>query len=107
MGQPETVAALLRGDKTFSHDVDGSPITRAATCECGQPFVQILLSDRFLTIVERQSRRAIDNLGRQIPGFFVPVFCPSCERKDLGMQARRDEYSQVDEPGGEHGAQAA
>lgn len=104
MGQLERVSDLLRGDPFFSHDANGNPITREATCECGAPFVQTLLSERFLSIVERQSPRAIAAIRQQIPGFFVPVFCPTCERRDLGFQARTDEYKQ--EPRASYGDHA-
>ena len=86
-------AVSLLGLPMFSADGNGQPITRNRTCECGRSFEQTLLSERFLEIVERHSGRAIQMLTQQIPGFFVPVHCPACERKDLGFQARKDEYA--------------
>lgn len=98
MTQPESIGAMMGRDPMFSHGADGEPVTRKAKCECGRGFTQRLLSERFLTIVEAHSRRAIEFTAKQIPGFFVPVHCPACERMDLGMQARRDEYTQQPKP---------
>lgn len=110
MAQPEQIddkldskAVELLGVPWFSHDAGGQPITRKRTCECGRPFEQTLLSERFLAIVERQSKRGIELMAQQIPGFWVPVFCPPCERRDLGYQARKDEYKQEPRaPYGDH-----
>lgn len=105
MAQPESVASIVERDPMFSVDVEGHPITRQQTCECGRSFTQRLLSERFLTILETHSKRAIELTAKQIPGFFVPVHCPSCERMDLGMQARKDEYAhQPQQPYGERDA---
>jgi hypothetical protein len=102
MGQLERVADVVRGDRMFSHDAAGNPIVRDARCECGRSFTQTLLSERFLAIVDRQSPRAMAIFREQIPEFFVPVFCPACERKDIGYHARKDEFNRVpDAPFGE------
>lgn len=98
MMQPESVAGMMDRDPMFSHHEDGKIVSRKAKCECGRAFTQRLLSERFLMIVEAHSRRAIELTTKQIPGFFVPVHCPSCERMDLGMQARRDQYAQQPNP---------
>lgn len=67
----------------------GHTITRDRTCECGRCFVQMILSERQLAAAERMG--IVPLIAKQIPGFWVPVHCPSCERKDLGRQARLDE----------------
>lgn len=90
MPQPEKLSAILERDPTFANDLEGNPIHRERTCDCGKRFTQRLLSERFLAIAEHG--RAIDLVRQQIPGFFVPVHCPTCERRDIGMQARMDEY---------------
>jgi hypothetical protein len=95
MAELEQMAATLRGDPMFSHDAAGNPIIREAACECGRRFMQTLLSERFLSIAERQSARAIAAVTEQIPGFFVPVHCPKCERIDLGHTARVAEARSV------------
>lgn len=81
-----------RAALSFARDANGVEITRQRTCECGRRFSQNLLSAQFLAIAERQSRHAIDAITRQIPDYFVPVHCPPCESRDLGMQSRKDEY---------------
>lgn len=86
--QPENIADAMGRDRMFATTTDGKPITRESKCECGQRFVQRLLSERFLEIVERSSRTAMAVMERQVPGFYVPVHCPPCERQDLGRQAR-------------------
>ena len=88
MPQPEKLAAILASDPMFANNAKGDPITRERTCECGRKFTQRLLSERFLTIVERKSRHAIDLLTKEIPGYYVPVFCLPCESRDLGRSAR-------------------
>lgn len=67
---------------------NGDPVSRIAKCECGQSFTQTQLSERFMLMVERQGRRALDLVTRQIPDYFVPVHCPKCERIDLGHATR-------------------
>jgi uncharacterized Zn finger protein (UPF0148 family) len=50
---------------------------------------------------EKQRGRALELVRKQIPGYYVPVHCPSCERRDLGRQATVDEtrphYTERDE----------
>ncbi len=99
MPQPESLAGLLESDPMFANDVEGNPIHRRRSCECGVFFTQRLLSERFLTIVDRG--RGIQGMIRQVPEFYVPVHCPKCERRDLGMQARRDEFKHLPQPFGE------
>ena len=96
MRQPESISSVMAGDPTFG-ERDGMPIVRERVCACGRRFTQRQLSERFLTIVANQSKRAIDVLSEQIPGFFVPVHCPPCERRDLGHRARLDEMQHRDE----------
>ncbi len=89
------LSRLLAGDPMFASGSDG-PITRERTCECGTLFTQRLLSERFLTMVERAGRKALAAVSQQIPGYYVPVHCPRCERIDLNRQgtidAHRNEY---------------
>jgi hypothetical protein len=87
--QPETLVALLERDPFFANDANGNPIARERTCECGRRFRQRLLSERWLSIAEKA--HAMELVTKQIPGYFVPVHCPACERRDLGIQARRDD----------------
>jgi hypothetical protein len=89
--KPDSLADAIAGDPMFSVDEKGRPVMRQRTCGCGRGYTQRLLSERFLGIVEKQSKRAIGFLSEQIPGFWVPVHCPSCESRDLGRQARIDE----------------
>lgn len=90
-----TVGAEIRMDPMFSHDVDGHVVERRARCECGRVFRQVLLSERFLTIVERQGPHAVERFMRQVPQMYVPVFCPRCERADIKRQAMIDNYRAV------------
>jgi hypothetical protein len=76
---------------------DGKPrrvyVTRGAVCECGTGFTQRHLSARFLSMCEKwNGGGALRAVERQIPGFFVPVHCPKCERRDLQLEAKRLEY---------------
>lgn len=95
MPVPDRISDVLAKDPMFAQTVDGDPIARERTCACGKRFTQRLLSERFLSIVEKQSRHAIDTLSKQIPGFYVPVHCPPCERRDLGRQARLDDMKRI------------
>lgn len=87
------VSAIMQRDRMFAVDEQGHPITRERTCECGRKFTQRLLSERFMEIVERHSKRAMDVFLKQVPGFYVPVHCPPCEDRDLGRMARKVELS--------------
>lgn len=80
---PTQLSEVVQHDRMFAHDADGKAISRTRTCECGRSFPQRLLSERFLAIVERQGKRAFDLFTKQVPGFYVPVHCPPCERVDL------------------------
>lgn len=91
--KPEEIAEIIQRDRTFAHDATGKLITRRQTCECGQSFTQMLLSERFMLIVERRGPMALDAMRREVPDYFVPVHCPPCERKDLSMSARRSSYT--------------
>jgi len=46
-------------------------------------FTQHQLSERFMLICENQGPGAVKAVMDQCPGLWVPVFCPSCERKEL------------------------
>ena len=81
----------MQGNPAFAHDTAGNVMTRQRSCECGRKFTQVLLSERFYNIIAKRGQRALDMFNRQIPGGYVPVHCPSCERRDLGRQARLDE----------------
>jgi len=89
--QPTNVAETIQKDRTFANDANGNPIARERVCECGQRFTQRLLSERFLAMVERRGPRAMELMTKQVPGFFVPVHCPKCERVDLGRRMQLDE----------------
>jgi len=90
MPQPESLARMLGRDPMFAVDANNETIQRERTCECGRRFTQRLLSERWLSIAERA--HAIGLVTKQIPGFYIPVHCPPCERRDLAMQGRKDEY---------------
>lgn len=83
---------------TFATDRAGRDITRQRRCECGAEFTQSLLSPQWLEMVEKYSKGAIRAISKQIPDYFVPVHCPPCERKDIAMQARRDEFARDPAP---------
>ncbi len=95
------IDGLMADNPMFARKADGSPIARQSACECGKKFTQRLLSERFLTIVEKHSRRAMEIFAKQVPGFFVPVHCPKCEGRDLAHAARIAESRDVQPPFGE------
>lgn len=68
---------------------DGKTVTRENVCVCGKPYTQSILSERYLESLERMGK--IEAIAKQIPGFWVPKYCPPCERKDLTLEARRTE----------------
>lgn len=74
----------------FAHKADEAGrrvvISRPHTCGCGREYTQYLLSARFCEIVERAN--AMNALLRDVPELYVPVYCPVCERKELGMRER-------------------
>lgn len=62
---------------------------RSQRCECGRDFRQSKISERFLTVARHWAknsgqRAAID---KQIPDGWVPLFCPPCERIQIGHEA--------------------
>lgn len=71
----------LRG--WFGKDADGNEITRSATCLCGRVFAQRQLSARFMEMCEGRGAGAVRAVMRDIPDLFVPINCPSCERRQL------------------------
>lgn len=73
-----------------SKSVDGrrQTITRQRTCECGREYTQMLLSGRFMSVVEAQGQNAVEIMLREVPDLFVPVLCPPCESKALGQSVK-------------------
>lgn len=93
-----TIAGMTRvGDVSpwFACDSAGNAISRERKCECGATFTQRLLSERFLGIVHKQGTGAMRAMERDVRDGFVPVHCPPCERRDLGMAARRAKYAEA------------
>ena len=74
-------------DSIFELDDAGAVISRFNTCECGQEFEQHALSRRFLEMVAHNDGHALAGVTRDVPGHFVPVHCPKCERKDIRFAA--------------------
>jgi hypothetical protein len=71
---------------------NGGHYTRGATCECGEPFTQFLVAEAFVQAAKQAGGRAFALLKEQVPDYYVPVFCPRCERKDLVLRQRRDAF---------------
>lgn len=67
------------------HPQEGQEVTRERTCECGVTFTQRIFSERFLSIFE--AAHAIEATVAQVPGLWVPVHCPACERKEIRQRA--------------------
>lgn len=89
--QPTSVADAITHDPMFGRTAEGMLIERERACECGRRFTQHILSERFMRIVEQQSKHAAELVTKQVPGLWIPVHCLSCERRDLGHQATIDE----------------
>lgn len=68
----------------FSYDGDGVQVVRQATCLCGAPFTQSLLSERFMAMVEKKGEAAVQLMLRELPGLYSPPDCPRCTRRALG-----------------------
>ncbi len=67
-------------------DEKGQTISRDVYCRrCGKPHQQFQLAMHYLDSVARISEGALTAMTQQVPGFWVPVYCPPCERKDLGF----------------------
>lgn len=88
MRQPATVAEVLAHDPTFALDEKGDPITRERKCLCGRSYTQRLVSSRLMRLVETRGDSGFAAFTKQIPDGYVPVHCPSCERRDLERQTR-------------------
>lgn len=71
------------------HALEGQSIERQATCECGRPFVQLILAESELAAAERMG--LIERFAAQTDGFWLPRFCGPCERADIRRQALIDE----------------
>lgn len=73
-------------DKYFAEE-------RPAQCDCGRKFTQYKMSERFMRAARHANghRSAFD---KQIPDGWVPLFCPPCERVQLGHEARISEVRQ-------------
>src|SRR5690349_2112397 len=64
------------------HPQAGQQITRETTCRrCGRTFTQAFLNPELLEQWLPLSAQA--QFARDVPGNWVPVFCPPCERRDL------------------------
>lgn len=88
MPAPSAVSAAATSSDWFARDEHGATRERTRTCECGRAFKQFLLSERFCALCERRGITAM--VEAQIPGGYVPVHCPRCERVDIGRRARLD-----------------
>lgn len=89
MSEPTRIRADLFAVYHDGHPRAGKTIARQATCECGATFTQFCLSERFLAACEALNGGGpLRAVQAQIPEGFVPVFCPSCERKDVARQQR-------------------
>lgn len=67
---------------------------RTATCKrCDRAFEQQQLSERFMMICEKQGQGAVTAVMRQCPDLWVPVFCPSCERRDLANYGTAEHFA--------------
>ena len=63
--------------------------TRDRICgDCGKPFQQFELSEAFRKIVAAQSPRIQEEWNATVSDNALPLFCTSCERKDLGRLHR-------------------
>jgi hypothetical protein len=94
MSAPERITTGL-----FATDESGAEITRANHCYCGKAFTQRILGMRFLGMVERIRQSAVQAIADQIPGYWCPVHCPSCERKalrDFAVPVERVAYTVPD-----------
>lgn len=88
MSAPEKPSAKLKS--WFEIGEDGKEIARNIECGCGKTFTQHRVAFRFVeSLAEGRGERAAALFMEQIPGGWVPVFCPTCERKDLNSVANR------------------
>lgn len=79
---PVHVAALLDRDPMWHRLPTGEIDKREAACGCGATYTQRRLSVRWMTMAERG--RGAQQVMDQIPGLYVPVLCPKCERRSIG-----------------------
>lgn len=71
-------------------DANGTEITQRNTCDCGKQYTQWRIAFRFVeALANGRGEKAAKLFMDQIPGGWVPVFCPSCERKELATRANR------------------
>jgi hypothetical protein len=85
-----SVAERLQNDPMWAVDDAGRPITREMQCACGRAFTQRKLSERFLRVVAAAGARSSAVFTQQIPDGWLPLWCPPCERNDLGNRAKVD-----------------
>jgi hypothetical protein len=86
MRELKSLSDMLVRDQTFALDEHGQPITRERKCLCGRAYTQRLLSERTLAVDESQGRRAVEQLSKQTADGYVPLYCPSCERRELARK---------------------
>lgn len=89
---PQLEPLGLENDPMFAQSAEGKPVSRNRVCDCGRKYTQRLLSERFLNIVAMRGEKCLAAFEHQVPQGYVPVFCPSCERKDIGRWARIAEH---------------
>lgn len=69
---------------------DGHEVTRRNTCGCGKEYTQWQISFRFVeSLAQGRGEKCAKMFLDCIPNGWVPVFCPSCERRDLNMLGNR------------------
>jgi len=61
--------------------------TRDAFCVCGASYKQLQLSERWRAL----AREVGPALDRDCPDGWVPLNCPACEHRQLGIDARASE----------------
>jgi hypothetical protein len=93
--QPAPVSSTFVARGMFAHrpgedeKAAPTPVERPQTCRCGREFTQSFMAPSELEALERMGH--IDTFMRQIPGGWVPVHCPKCERGQLTLQKQLDD----------------
>jgi hypothetical protein len=62
--------------------VGGKLDERKCLCTCGKEFSQYRISARFSALMNENAKRIFKFYS---PEGYVPVYCPKCERKQLGL----------------------
>lgn len=71
-------------------DANGGEVTQRAKCGCGKEYTQWKIAFRFVeSLAEGRGAHAAKMFLDCIPNGWVPVFCPTCERRDLNMLGNR------------------